>query len=99
MLDDVKKWLFGKDFLVSFLRSSSIAGDLQIADSDAKLTKNAVVLVKLPDDTDQQKRQELIRKARAAQAAAVLLLESEANKKTRETGSVRLPNPSTRIEG
>jgi hypothetical protein len=97
--NDVKKWLFGKDFLVSFLRSSSISGDLQIADSDAKFTKNAVVLVKLPDDTDQQKRQELVRKARAAQATAVLLLESEINKKTRETGSVRLPNLSTRIEG
>src|SRR6185369_8334886 len=86
--NDVKKWLFGKDFLVSFLRSSSISGDLQIADSEGKFTKAAVVLVKLPNDSDQQKRQELIRKARAARAAAVLLLESEANRKTREAGSV-----------
>ena len=97
--NEPKKWIFGKDFLVSFVRSSSISGDLQITDLDGKFTKGAIVLIKLPDGTDPQKRQELIRKARAAQAAAVLLPESEANKTTREASGVRLPNISSRIEG
>jgi len=95
---EVKQWTFGKDFLVSNLRSSSISGSLQITDIEGKFTKGAVVLVKLPDGTDQQRRQEVVRKARADQAAAVLLYETEANKKTREAGNVRLPNLSTRIE-
>lgn len=93
---DIRQWVFGKDFLVSNLRSSGISGSLQITDIDGKFTKGAVVLLKLPVGTDQQKRQELVRKARADQAAGVLLYETEANQKTREAGNVRLPNLSTR---
>ena len=92
-------WTFGTDFLVSFLRSANLSGDLQIIDADATPTKGAVALIKLPDGIDAQKRQNIVRKARTAQAAAVLLLETEANKKAREAGDVRLPNLPSRIGG
>src|SRR4030095_8844378 len=95
---DVKKWQFGKDFLVSFLRSPSISGKLQLIDADGTFTKGAVTLVKLPDGADAQKRQDIARKARAAQAAGVFLIESEINKRTRESGNARLPNVPTRIQ-
>jgi hypothetical protein len=95
---EVKKWQFGKDFLVSFLRSPSISGKLQLIDADGTFTKGAVTLVKLPDGADAQKRQDIVRKARAAQAAGVFLIESEINKRTREAGNARLPNLPTRIQ-
>ena len=97
--NEVKKLAFGKDFLVSSLRSANVAGDLQVIDADGTAAKGAVALIKLPDGTDAQKRQDIVRKARAANAAAVLLLETDANKKTRESGNVRLPNLPTRIGG
>lgn len=97
--NEFRKLAFGKDFLVSFLRSPDISGDLQIIDVDGTPAKGAVTLVKLPDGIDAQKRQDIVRKARAASAAAVLLLETDANKKTRESGNVRLPNLPTRIDG
>jgi hypothetical protein len=97
--NEVKKLAFGKDFLVSFLRSPNVTGDLQVIDADGTPAKGAVTLIKLPEGTDAQKRQDIVRKARAANAAAVLLLETEANKKTRESGNVRLPNLPTRIGG
>jgi aminopeptidase YwaD len=96
---DVKQWVFGKDLLVSFLRSASISGDLQITDANSTPAKGAMALVKLPDGVDAQKRQDIIRKARAAQAAAVLLMETDNNKRTREAGNARLPNLPTRIQG
>jgi Peptidase family M28 len=96
---EIKKWAFAKDFLVSFLRSPNISGDLQIIDLEGTPAKGAVTLIKVPDGTDAQKRQDIIRKARAAQAAAVLLIETDANKRTRESGNVRLPNLATRIGG
>jgi len=96
--NELKKWVFGKDFLVSFLRSPKVSGDLQVIDAEATPTKGAVALIKLPDNADAQKRQEIIRKARTARASGVLLLETEANKKTREGGTVRLPNLPTRLD-
>ncbi|HSB28258.1 MAG TPA: M20/M25/M40 family metallo-hydrolase [Pyrinomonadaceae bacterium] len=96
---NVKKWVFGKDLLVSFLRSSRVVGALQIIDGNNTPMKGSVALIRLPESTDAQKRQEIVRKARSAQAAAVLLLETEANRKTREAGNVRLPNLGTRIQG
>src|SRR4026207_1152722 len=48
---------------------------------------------------DQQQRQELIRKARFAEAVAVVMPESEANRKTREAGDARLPTLPGRIPG
>jgi Zn-dependent M28 family amino/carboxypeptidase len=95
---DVKKFVFGKDLLVSFLRSSGLSGSLQVIDADGTFAKGAVTLVKLPDTADAQKRQDIVRKARAAQAAGVILLETDANKKTREAGNVRLPNLPTRFQ-
>jgi hypothetical protein len=96
---DTKKWAFGKDFLVSFLRSASLTGELQIIDADGTPAKNAIALVKLPENADQQKRQDVVRKARTAQASGLILVETDANKKTREAGNVRLPNLPTRIQG
>src|SRR5215204_5620007 len=94
---DVKKWTFGRDLLVSFLRSPQLTGNLQIANIDSALTKGSVALVKLPEGTDAQKRQDLIRRARTEQAGALLLLETDANKRTREAGNVRLPSLPTSI--
>ena len=91
-----KRWQFGKDLLVSFLRSPRITGDLQVIDSETTPAKGSVALIKLPVGADAQKRQDMVRKARAAQAAAVLLIETDANKKNRESGSTRLPNLQSR---
>ena len=96
---EVKKWTFGRDLLVSFLRSPQLSGNLQIIDLQGTPTKGSVTLVKLPEGTDAQARQDLIRKARTEQASALLLLETETNKKTREAGNVRLPNLPTSIGG
>jgi len=95
----VKNWQFGKDFLVSFLRSPNSSGELQVIDADGSPAKGAFVLVKLPENVDAQKRQDLVRKARAAQAAGLLLIETEANRKTREIGNVRLPNLPVQLQG
>ena len=94
----VRRWVFGKDLLVSFLRAPKITGDLQIIDSDATPEKGAIALVKLPDSANAQKRQNVIRKARAAQAAGVLLIETDLNRKSRESGSARPPNLPNRID-
>lgn len=96
---EIKKFVFGKDLLVSYLRAPHLSGDLQIIDAEGTPAKGAITLVKLPEGAGAQKRQEIIRKARAAQATAVLLIENEANKRTREAGNARLPNLSTRIAG
>ena len=96
---DVKKWTFGKDFQVSFLRSPTLTGDLQVIDIEGTPAKNAIVLVKVPDGVEPSKRQDVIRKARQAQSTGVMFLETEANKKTREAGNVRLPNLGTRMQG
>jgi hypothetical protein len=94
---DPQKWQQGRDFLVSFLTSARITGDLQVVEPGAMFTKGAIVAVKLPEGANQQQRQEVIRKARTANVAAVLLPESETNRTTREAGSVRLPQIPARI--
>lgn len=96
---DIKKWQFGKDLLVSFLRATQLSGNLQVIDAEGTPAKGSVVLVKLPENVEPQKRQDIVRKARAEQATALLLLETEANKKTREAGNVRLPNLPTSLQG
>jgi len=93
------KWEFGKDFLVSFLRASHITGELQVMEPSGKPTKGAIVVVKFPENVDQRLRQETLQKVFAAQAAAAVVLETEANKKTREGGNVRLPILPGRIFG
>ena len=93
------KWQYGRDFLVSFLRVPRIAGELEVIDSDGTPSRGAVVLIKLQDASNQEKRQELVRKARSAQAAAVIMPETDANKRTRETGDAKLPSLPGRMQG
>jgi hypothetical protein len=93
------EWLFGRDFLISSLRSPNITGKLQLIEADGTPAKGAVVVVKLPATVDQQKRQEVIRRARTAQAAAVVLLETEANQKARAATDLKLPALPGRIRG
>jgi len=88
---NVQKWQFGRDFLVSFLRAPRISGELQVIEPDGTFTKEAVVAVKLPESATQQQRQDLVRKARTAGSAALLLIESDENRKMREAGDVKLP--------
>ena len=96
---NTKTWQFGKDFLVSFLRATKITGDLQVIEPPETPAKGRVVVVKSLEGADNQKRQETILKARSAGAAAVLLIESENNRRTREAGNVRLPSLRGSIPG
>jgi hypothetical protein len=86
------KWQFGQDFLVSFLRAPRISGALQIIDPEGAPKKGAVVVIKSAESLNPRQRQNVLLKARSADAVAVVVLESEANRKTREAGNVRLPN-------
>ena len=97
--NESQKWQYGRDFLVSFLRVPRIAGELQVIDSDGTPSRGAVVVIKLQNASDQEKRQELVRKARSAQAAAVIMPETDANKRTRETGDAKLPGLPGRMQG
>ena len=96
---NTQKWQYGRDFLVSFLRSPKISGELQVAEPGGTFTKGAVVAVKLPEGANQQQRQEVVRKAFGAGAAALVLIETEANRKTRESGEAKLPTLSPRVAG
>ncbi|HEY3580098.1 MAG TPA: M20/M25/M40 family metallo-hydrolase [Pyrinomonadaceae bacterium] len=89
---NTQKWIYGRDFLVSLLRAPRVSGELQVIEPNGTPAKGAIVLVKLREGADQQQRQDAVRKARAAQAAGVVLLESEANRKSREVGDVKLPS-------
>jgi hypothetical protein len=93
------KWQYGRDFVVSFLRAPRISGELQVIEASATPAKGAIAVVKLPETADQQQRQDVVRKARGAQAAGVVLLETEANRKTREAGDAKLPTLTGRIAG
>ncbi|HKV35101.1 MAG TPA: hypothetical protein VJP89_12280, partial [Pyrinomonadaceae bacterium] len=66
------KWHFGRDFLVSFLRAPHITGELQVIEPSGTPVKGAIVVAKLPATADQQQRQDMIRKARFAEAVAVV---------------------------
>jgi aminopeptidase YwaD len=94
---NTQTWQFGRDFLVSFLRATKITGNVQVIDSTGTPAKDAVVVIK--SLTDPQKRQETIMKAYSAGAAAVALLETENNRRTREAGNARLPSLPGRIAG
>ncbi len=96
---NTQKWQYGTDFLVSFLRSAKVSGELQVVEAGGTFTKGAVVAVKLPDGANQQQRQEVVRKAFGAGAAAIVLIESDANRKTRESGEAKLPTLSPRVAG
>ena len=94
---NVQKWQFGRDFLVSFLRVPRLSGELQVVEPGATFPKGAVVAVKLPETASQQQRQDVLRKARTSGSAAVVMIETDANRKTREAGDVRLPTLGARI--
>ena len=94
---NTQTWQFGRDFLVSFLRATKITGNLQVIDPTGTPAKGAVVVVK--SLTDPQKRQDAIMKAYQAGAAAVAVIESENNRRTREAGNARLPSLSGQIAG
>ena len=93
------KWQYGRDFLVSFLRAPRISGQLQVIDASGTPAKGAIVVAKLPATANQQQRQDMLRKARLAEAVAVVMPESEANRKTREAGDARLPSLPGRLAG
>jgi Zn-dependent M28 family amino/carboxypeptidase len=90
-------WQYGRDFLVSFLRAPRVSGELQVIEPSQTPAKGAMVLVKFAAGVDQQQRQDVIRNARAAQAAGVVMLEPEANRKLREAGDAKLPALPGRI--
>jgi hypothetical protein len=96
--NQTRTWKYGSDLLVSFLRAPQIAGELQIIEADAAPAKGAVALVRLPAGANRQKRQEVIGRARMAQAAGVILTESEANKQLREAGNAPLPVLPSRVQ-
>ncbi|MDX6612078.1 MAG: hypothetical protein QOD75_1264 [Blastocatellia bacterium] len=92
-----RTWVYGRDLLVSFLRVPRTAGALQVIEADATPAKGAVALVRLPAGADRAKRQEITRRARTAQAAAIILPETDANKQLRESGKATLPDLPTRF--
>jgi aminopeptidase YwaD len=92
-----KSWQYGKDFLVTGIRTPRLSGELQIVDADAAPAKGSIALIRLPENADLQQRQNRVRAARTAQAAAVVLLETDANRRQREAG--RLPNIAARVAG
>jgi len=96
---DKLTWQYGRDFVVSSLRAPQVSGELQVIEASATPAKGSIAVVKLGDNADQQQRQDMIRKARAAQAAGVVMLETDANKKTRESGDAKLPSLASRIAG
>jgi aminopeptidase YwaD len=92
-----RSWQYGRDLLTTFLRVPQTAGELQVIEADATPAKGAVAVIRLPANSDSQQRQNIIRRARMAQAAAVVLSETEANKQTRESGSARFPDLPSRV--
>ena len=90
-------WQFGRDFLVAFLRATKISGELQIIDATGTAAKSAIVVLK--SLSDPRKRQETIMKAYQDGAAAVALLETENDRRTREAGNPRLPSLPASIAG
>ena len=96
---ETRKWQYGRDLLASFVRAPRTFGGLQVMDVDGTPVKDAVVAIRLPEGVDQQKRQELLRRTRVAQAAAVVMPESDASRKVRESGEAKLPPLPGRIQG
>jgi len=96
---NVQKWQYGRDFLVNRLRAPQIAGDLQVVEPSGTFTKGAIVAVKLAEDANQEQRQAAMMKAFTSGSAAIVILETEANKKIREIGEPRLPTLPPKIPG
>ena len=93
-----KSWQYGRDFLVTGMRVPRISGTLQIIEGDATPAKGSIALIRLPENVDATQRQNRIRAARASQAGAAVVIETEANKRQREAGA-RLPTAPPRVAG
>ena len=93
------KWQFGRDFLVSFLRAHKISGELQVIEPSGTPAKGAVVVIKMPEKANQDERRAAMMKAFSAGSVAVVMPETEANRKTREAGDARLPTLPGRVSG
>ncbi|HET9478713.1 MAG TPA: M20/M25/M40 family metallo-hydrolase, partial [Pyrinomonadaceae bacterium] len=93
------KWKYGRDFLVSALRASRISGELQVIEPTGTPAKGAIVVIKLAETNHPEQRRNLMMKAVGAGAVAVVLPETEANRKTRQAGDARLPNLPARNPG
>jgi hypothetical protein len=83
---------------VPIARAPHSSGELQVIDVDGPLTKGAAVLIKSSESLDQQKRQELVRRARMVRVAILILAESESNQMMREAGTAKLPTFPSRFK-
>ena len=90
-----KSWQYGKDFLITGIRTPRLSGELQIIDGAAAPAKGSIALIRLPENADLQQRQNRVRAARTAQAA---LLSYSKPTPTGDSGggSARLPNVPAR---
>ena len=89
---NTQKLEYGRDFLVSFLRSPRIAGEVHVVEPNGTFPKGVVVAYKLPDGAGPDQRRDIAMKAFSAGSAAVVMVESDANKRSREAGDARLPS-------
>jgi len=94
-----RKWQFGRDLLAPITRGARTSGELQLLDNNGAPAKGAAVVVPFAAALDQQRRQDLVRRARSAGSAMLILPESDSNRATRESGSAPLPGFPARING
>jgi hypothetical protein len=90
-------WQYGRDLLISFLTTPGARGSLQVIDVDGVPAKGSVVAVRFAEGADRKQRQAAMMRAFSAGAAAVVLPETEVNKKTREAGDAKLPELPARF--
>jgi peptidase M28-like protein len=93
------KWQFGRDFLVSSLRAPQISGELQVLEPSGTPSKGAVVVLKLPDNAHAEQRRSAMLKMGSSGAVAVVMAETDGQRKTREAGNSRLPTLPARVTG
>ena len=92
-----RTWQYGRDLLTNFLRSPQLSGKLQIINADDTPDKGAFAIVRLPANANRQIRQDVTGRAFNARAAGLVLLETDANRQTREAGTARVPQLQNRV--
>src|SRR5215813_2236807 len=92
-----RSWQYGRDLLTNFVRSSQTSGKPQLVDADETPAKGAFAIVRLPANSDRQKRADVTGRAFNAHAAGVVFLETGENKRTRESGNVRPAQLQSRV--
>jgi hypothetical protein len=92
-------WQYGRDFLVSFLRASRISGELQVLEPSDTPAKGSVVVLRLPDQVHPEQRRNAMMKMGTSGAVAVVVPETESQRKTREAGDARLPTLPAKVAG